>query len=82
MSDDIDSKCPPECGPGCWNNENNPNQCKTGPNANKENCERRKGTWCADHNTEERIREKADRIKVERLYNKSLVENNEYQIES
>ena len=38
MSDDIDSKCPPECGPGCWNNENNPNQCKTGPNANKENC--------------------------------------------
>ena len=40
MSDDIDSKCPPECGPGCWNNENNPNQCKTGPNANKEICER------------------------------------------
>jgi len=31
---------------------------------------------------EERIREKADRIKIERLYNKSLVETNEYQIES
>ena len=72
MSDgmDGDSKCPPECGPGCWNNENNPNKCKTGPIAkvNKENCKRREGIWCADPNAEKSITENSDVIKLAVTY--------------